>query len=214
MSEKLSVLLLYSSPFAVLPALVLAWYKYGIAGPAFRILAYHLSFVAFTSILSALLWFMNENNLPLLHVYTIVEFTFISLYFSYVLKGSVPKAVWAGLFAFAAFAVWYAACWQGWNLFNPLPRSVESLLVIILCIAYYARTLAELKVDNLFREAAFWLNTGWLFYFSAALFLFTMSNYILPLNRTLNVWVWTLHAFFSDILYLFIFIGLWQIRRT
>lgn len=207
-------MILYSSPLAVTAPLVMAWYKYAFAPPAFRILAYHLSFVALTSALSAILWLMDENNLPLLHIYTIIEFAFIVFYFSRLFGGRISKTVWAGVAVFSVFAVIHATFRQGWNLFNTLPRSMESLVVIILCITCYVRMLSEPKSENLARDPVFWLNTGWIYYFSGALFLFTMSNYILPLHHTLNIWVWTLHALFSDMLYLFIFIGLWQIRRT
>jgi hypothetical protein len=160
------------------------------------------------SFLGYIYWYTNTNNLPLLHIYTISEFGAISWFYRQTLKKSVlEKFLFPGFTAFVVFALMNACFIQDWHI-NTLPRSIECMLIIIYALFCYHRQLKELTYSRPEHSPVFWINTGFLIYFSGALLLFTLSNYILPLNHQLNIYIWTLHALFSIIEYLFIFIAL------
>jgi hypothetical protein len=96
--------------------------------------------------------------------------------------------------------------------FNTYARSLEGILVIILCLSWCYQTLTEMKIRALQQDPVFWTNTGFLLYFSGNVLLFTFSNYILNINHALNQYIWAFHALFSILLYFFITIGLWKAR--
>lgn len=207
------VILLYS-PLAVLLPLVAALLRFKKFGPELRVLTYHLVMVTIMSAVSATMWFMHKNNLPLLHIYTILEFGMIAWFYKVVLRGWVSDRLFAVLIPlFIVLALLNSLFLQEWHRFNTYPRSLESILVIAFTITCYHRMLSEMKIRRMERSPLFWINTGFLFYFSGALFLFSLSNYIMPLGYRLNILIWTVHAFFSILLYVFLFIGLCNHRN-
>lgn len=202
------IILLYS-PLAVLLPLVVALLRFKKFGPDLKVLTYHLVMVTIMSGISAAVWFMNKNNLPLLHVYTILEFSMIAWFYKIVLRGWVSERLFTILILlFALLALLNSLFLQDWHRFNTYPRSLESIFVIAFTIAYFHRMLSEVNINRMERSPLFWINTGFLFYFSGALFLFSLSNYIIPLGYRLNFLIWTVHALFSILLYVFLFIGL------
>jgi len=209
-----SVILLYS-PLAILLPLIPVALHYKRYTRALKVLSLHLLVVAVFSAVSVLLWIMKRNNLPVLHLYTIAEFIMISWFYSIVLRRFLPAKLLTGIaVGFTLFALLNSLLLQSWYTFNTIPRSIESLLVISLSLVCYYRMLSEMKIRKMERSPIFWINTGFLFYFSGALFLFMLSNYILPLNHQLNIFIWTIHACFSIMLYLLIFLGLCNYRNA
>jgi hypothetical protein len=180
----------------------------------YKVITLHLLIVVVLSGIAVLLWLMKHNNLPLLHLYTIAEFLMVSWFYSIILKDFVPaRLILAVCIAFVVFAVLNSIFIQSWFTFNTFPRSVESLWIIGLSLITYYKMLSELKIRKMERSPVFWINTGFFVYFSGALFLFSLSNYILSLNHRLNIYIWTIHAILSILLYLFIFLGLCNYRN-
>lgn len=206
--------ILQYSPLAVLPPLIAAGIGYKKFTRAYQVLSLHLLVVSVLGAIAVLMWYLKQNNLPLLHIYTAAEFVMVTWFYSYILQELVPrKVLLTGCIAFVLFSLINAIWIQSWFTFNTLPRSIESLWVICLTLTCYYQMLSELKIRKMERSPIFWINTGFFFYFSGALFLFALSNYILSLNHQLNIYIWTLHACFSILLYLFIFLGLCNYRN-
>jgi hypothetical protein len=215
MFKALQGAIIHYSALAVVPPLILAAIYHRKYSPALKVLSLHLLMVAVFSGVAVLLSEMKRNNLPLLHVYTICEFIMIIWFYSIVLRGFLPAKLLVWIAAgFTVFALMNSLLLQSWYTFNTIPRSIEGLVVILLSLVCYYRMLSELKIRKMERSPIFWINTGFLFYFSGALFLFMLSNYILPLNHQLNIFIWTIHACFSIMLYLFIFLGLCNHRNA
>lgn len=213
MLEKLQKIILQYSYFAVLLPLFISLRNFKRYSSEFKVLSLHLLLVTLIGGAGMVLWYMNKNNLPLLHVYTILEFSMIAWFYHIVLRGMLPVRLLPGIICiFVLFALFNAFFLQGWFQFNTLPRSIQSLLIICLSLACYFKMLSGVKSGKT-EIPVFWINTGFLFYFSGALLLFSLSNYILPLNHRFNIYIWTIHALFSILLYLFIFIGLWNYRK-
>jgi hypothetical protein len=155
----------------------------------------------------------GKNNLWLLHLYTPLEFACIAWFYNQTLSGLANKFVilWIG-FGFAVLSVLNTAFLQDSSTFNTYARSLEGLLVIAFCLSWYYKALVEMKIRKLQQDPVFWINTGFLLYFSGTVLLFASSNYILNINHALNLYIWAFHAFFSILLYFFITIGLWKAR--
>ncbi|MBN8679584.1 MAG: hypothetical protein J0M29_15245 [Chitinophagales bacterium] len=155
----------------------------------------------------------GNNNLWLLHLYTPLEFICILWFYSLVLVSLAKRKwfVWLGL-GFAVLSALNTAFLQPALTFNTYARSLEGILVIILCLSWCYQTLTEMKIRALQQDPVFWTNTGFLLYFSGNVLLFAFSNYILNINHALNQYIWAFHALFSILLYFFITIGLWKAR--
>lgn len=210
----LNKIILYLSAFVVLLPLVIAISKYRYFSKPFKVLTLHLIIVSFFSVVSGVLYFLKKNNLPLLHLYTIAELITISWFYSCILDKWPKKFLLVLIVSFILLALIDASYIEGWFQFNTLPRSIECLVVICFSISVYLKILAELNIEKLQHSSLFWVNTGFLFYFSGALFLFALSEYLLPLKFEYRMYVWTFHALLSSLLYFFIFTGLCYYKKT
>jgi len=201
-----------ASYFIAVPA-VLSIIRYRKLDWAMKTVACYVFLGAFVQSFSSYLNAKNQNNLWLLHLYTPLEFTCIVCFYGIVLRGFVKKTMMVGLgLGFAILSALNSAFLQSVTTFNTYARSLEGILVILLCLIWCYHTLTEMKIKRLEQDPVFWVNTGLLLYFSGNVLLFAFSNYIVDINRALNLYIWAFHALFSILLYFFITVGLWKAK--
>jgi len=200
-----------NSPFAtLLPAItgLLLFRKSPVAG---RVLIVHICLAAIVNFVAAYMWHRKQNNLPLLHIYTVSEFLFLSAYYALHWKSRTVHILAAitGLL-FAAFAVYNALYLQDIYQMNSYARSLGALLMLAYCAAGYFLILSDKNETLIFNRSFFWINTGYFLYFSVSFFLFTLSNYVRSIPTEARHMLWALHALFMIILYILVAIGLWK----
>lgn len=180
-----------------------------------KVIGIHLILIAILAIYSASLWISSKNNLPVLHIYTMIEFSTIMFFYQIVFKNAIDKVWFIVLISgFLIFCLINAFFIQKWHIFNTYPRTLESIIIISTSLFYYYKITKQTLYIQIEKSATFWINTGFFIYFSGSFLLFMLSNYILPLSLKFNMIVWQLHAFLSCVLYCLIFIGLWQRRKA
>ena len=179
-----------------------------------KVITLHLIAIAILGTYGAILWGQKKNNLPVLHVYTMVEFSTIMLFYQAVFRETIQKK-WILLLIgiFVTFCLVNALFIQSWEIFNTYPRTLESIIVIGCSLYYYHKITRQSLYVQIEKSPVFWINTAFFIYFSGGFLLFTLSNYIQPLNLEIRMLVWQFHAVLSIIMYVLIFIGLWQHRK-
>ena len=151
-----------------------------------------------------------KSNLPLYHLYILIEGVCIFLLYSKRFK-DLPwvskNRTWAiggyalmvlinGIFIQDIFAL------PNWS------RSIEGLLVIGVSIYYFYFIFKEGKIKYLDRSFWFWVSSGLLIYFSSNLMLFVFTNMLTNRNDQLFLGVWSIHAVLNFVLYGFYTIAL------
>lgn len=180
-----------------------------------KVITLYLVSIAVIGSYSAYLWSQHKNNLPVLHIYTMVEFTTIILFYQTIFKTYFSKRwAWLVISVFLIFCLVNATYIQDWKMFNTYPRTLESILVIGASLYYYYKITRQTLYTQIEKSPVFWINTGFFIYFSGSFLLFTISNYILPFSFKFNMMVWQFHAFLSIVNNILIFIGLWQHKKT
>lgn len=153
--------------------------------------------------------FLHLRNLPLLHVFSVVQFTLLWLIFAQRLIPPFSRRFFGViLVAFWAFALVCAIWIDGIYNFNAHARSFGAILVIIFCLSYFYQRLRKLDLENLESDPLFWVATGSLIYFSGSLILFIISNYILP-DKAMSFSMWGVHGIFNTFNNMFFMIALW-----
>jgi len=206
-------LIIASATYFIAFPVAVALFKYRHLGPTMRTMAFYVLLGGIIQVSSSYLNALKHNNLWLLHLYTPLEFACIIWFYSHVLQGFVKSTVFVYLgLGFAVLSAFNSVFLQDIETFNTYARSLQGILVIMLCLIWCYRTLLEMKIKRLEQDPVFWVNTGFLLYFSGNVLLFAFSNYIVNINRTLNLYIWAFHALFSILLYFFITIGLWKAK--
>ncbi|MEO1449924.1 MAG: hypothetical protein AAFV07_10375, partial [Bacteroidota bacterium] len=130
-----------------------------------------------------MLWEVWPNNLPFLHVYTIVEFILIISIFYHGKPGWLSIEAYVGLLVGGvSIALGNIVFFQGiWEV-NSFSRSLESISLILICLLFFSYTLRKLDELNFSRSFMSWFATAILIYFVANLLLFIYSDFIVGNN--------------------------------
>lgn len=154
---------------------------------------------------------LHINNLYLFHVYTVLEFNAIALFYGRLFSTFYPRwVVFGAMLFFTSFAIVNSAYIQPITGYHTYALGLECLLLIGLALLAYYQMLAEMKTDSLNTSPIFWINTGFLVYFAGSLFVFMLGNMLLTQpNRALGLMAGTIHGVVLIVLHVFISIGLW-----
>ncbi|OJJ18600.1 hypothetical protein BKI52_23600 [marine bacterium AO1-C] len=153
-------------------------------------------------------------NLPLLHIYVIIEFALLAWMYQLYLYRFYPKyLIPIVIVGFTLLSILNSIFIQTIYTFNTYARALENLLLIVFALSFFYKLLKELKIKYLEKKPIFWINTGILIYFSGSLFIFIFSNFLVT-RRELNTQMWIIHAFLNIFHNVFYAIGLWLSREN
>lgn len=154
------------------------------------------------------------QNLYLFHVYILLESFFIFWFYYEVFKKYIsPKIIPIIYLFFVIFSLVDTFVWHNPFTFNSYAKTLECIIIVSYTVFYLYKTFDEFQDEDPSDTPVFWINAGFLFYFSGCLFLFTFSNFILTQSKPMGMVVWAIHAFFIIIMYSLISIGLWKSNR-
>lgn len=151
-------------------------------------------------------------NLYIFHIYVLAEFFFISWFYYEIFKRYIsPKTIPIIFIIFIIFSLIDTFTWHNPFTFNSYAKTLECVIIVAYTVFYLYKTFDEFQDEDPSDTPTFWINAGFLFYFSGCLFLFTFSNFILTQGKPMGMIVWSLHAFFIIIMNSLISIGLWKL---
>lgn len=138
---------------------------------------------------------LHVNNLPYLHVFTIIEAGFYFLFYSTLFTDKRIKWLIAATFTtFAILAASLAFVFDNLWKFNTLSRTIEALIFTIFGLGFFYSLLKSELQMKLERDPLFWLNSGILLYFMGNFFLFMLYNVLLDIEIQVVNSYWTMHS--------------------
>lgn len=169
---------------------------------------------AATELLSYIMWKQRRNNLPLLHIYTIIEYLLLLKFYYSILKDFLPRALFiiiavAPPLFFIADSLFIESIYN----FNPYARSVESLIIIFLAMSWYLKLVSVDMKDLALERSLKFINSAFLIYFSGSVVLFSFSDPISRLVQNLRFSIWTVHTLLTVALYVLLALGLWKYQK-
>ncbi len=212
---ELKAFLFNYGPWIIIAPFLLSVVRYKRLSKALKIMTWYLVLSVVTQAVSLLLWKESINNLPLLHVFTVLEFCLLFAWYAVQSKSFLPRIWLFGMpVLFLLFALLDAFVLESLHSFNIYTRSLEAFIFIGCSVHWFIRSITlESKVVTGEQQALNYMNAGFFIYFSGSLILFAFSNYINHLGRSLLMNIWTLHSLLLIVLYLFILTGFWKTNR-
>jgi hypothetical protein len=207
-------------PVSVLIPISFAVSKYKRADRALLLIFYYLLLDGLVNLLAAFLADRKINNLPLLHIFTILEFLLLSYFYIKILKEAlIRKVIGALMVIFPLVCILNFTFFQSIFRFNTYTRPLEVLIVMAYSLAYFAQINEADNEKRWISNPLNWINTGVLLYFSGALFVYSFSNltvaYIIsPKYYSLNLFIWNIHATLLLAMYLLFSWGFYICRKT
>ncbi len=210
MSKEFFGNLSFISSLAVILPLCVALWKYRRLGVMQQKLRYLLITIFIVEVIANVLWFRKENNMPVYNIYSILEFLLIVHMYKDALKRLFSKHFFTILsLVFVIFAIINMSVLQGIKTFNSNVTTMLGFIVIFLSLSYFYALLKEEIYSPLDKKPMFWINAGFLIYFSSNLILFFINNSMFTKPDAVSHLVWGLHAIVNIILIFFFTIAVW-----
>lgn len=172
---------------------------------------------AVIQVVSAPLWLLSINNMPVQHVYIPLGFTCLALFYRSLLREFVPGSVFYVTIAlFTAFSLCNSFFIQSIFQFDSNASTVESILIIILAISSFILSQHEIVREGYISsiQGLNWISSGLLLYYASRSLLYYYGDFITrSLPYSLGRYVWALHAVFSMVMYSFFIVGIWKSLR-
>lgn len=154
------------------------------------------------------------NNLPLMHLYVVLEMSFLS-YFFYRDRMNAAAGTWIKIivllfFLFACFNVLFL---QDLYAYTSNTRSVESILLCLFALSWFYKVYKEQQVVFLEREFMFWFVIGILIYFTGNILLWVYGEAVAQQSKQVFAEIWKIHALLNSLLHLFYALALWIPQR-
>lgn len=210
MSKELFDSLRLISSFIVIIPVLLSIYKFKSLIKVQVKLVYLLLIVLIVEVISNMLWYKKINNMPLYHFFTVIQFLLIVNIYRRALSQTFSKKFFASLsVGFVVFAIINTIFLQGLMTFNSNTTTLLGSLVIFLSLSYFYALLKEVKYSTLETNPMFWINSGFLIYFSSSLILFFMNNTLFKGITAASHMLWGLHAIINIVLTIFYTVAIW-----
>jgi hypothetical protein len=154
------------------------------------------------------------KNVQWSHLYTLVEFITLAMFFFYILSDEANRK--RLLVLFALYTLYLAVnpfLIEDINNFNPIARSINSFFFIILSLLYMYKIYQSETIEMPEKSPVFWIVTALLFYFSVSFFTFLLSHTLLKYSPDTIATSWFFHSMSNIIKNLLITWGLWLLKN-
>lgn len=153
------------------------------------------------------------NNLWIYHLYAVLTLLFITSYFIRIIRyRHFKKAASVIFILFLGFTIVNILWWEDLQSFDSNGFGFNSIVIISYCVIFYYEKLQEPGITFIERLPAFWIVTGFFFYYTACMCLFMIFNGILNNKFTFSLFIssstWTFHQVMFFIQNIFITIGI------
>ena len=143
------------------------------------------------------------SNLPLYHLYTAIEGSFLIVLLARFFNDSIVKKVaYITAAFFAVFTIVNAFWIQGLYELPTYSRSIEGITLTLLAFAYFFKVMREVKIKRLHHTFLFWVVSGILIYFPSNLMLFIFDKFLYQTDQYVVLAVWGTHGGINILLYL------------
>ncbi|MFT6923759.1 MAG: hypothetical protein ACJA1C_002779 [Crocinitomicaceae bacterium] len=186
------------SAFSILAPLIVGFVHFQKLSLNMKIL-YILIVITFVMEAAALiLRLQGIRNLFIFHSYVYVEITVVMMIYYRLFDTFRWKLVAVILYVvFIVFSILNVEYVEGLDVFNSNQRYVEGLIIILLCVTYFVQLMRRAEHRHLHSLPSFWLNSGFLIYFSGTLFLFMLGRDLI--QRDIGIF-WEIHALLNILL--------------
>lgn len=198
-------------PLTILLPIFIAFLRFKYLTNAAKALLVYLCTNAAVSIVIKYTANHKINNLPIFHLYTLIELILLAEFFKKLI--GFKTIITVIQFSFLIACVVNALFFQSIFTFNTYTRPLEAFIIMLFAVNYFAKIFTDTSKIRLSEMPGFWFNTGLFLYFSGAFMLFIFSNFLLTVSKQSFNIVWNTHATFVLIMYLLFTIGFIKCKK-
>nr|WP_319272795.1 hypothetical protein [uncultured Draconibacterium sp.] len=190
-------------------------YRYRQFNKNLRFVFYFVIFGTITEIVTRIIIYSGATNtLPVTHIYLMIEFLILGLFYTHVLQDIIRKRVMLGIIIlFEIYCLINTLFLQSIFEYPSIPQSVSKLLLVGFSILFFYKIMIETSVPNLWKEPLIFINIAILVYYSGNLFYSLLFNLILEYSREFSKITQYYFAGLMTLFYILIAIGFWKANK-
>lgn len=180
-----------------------------------RIFGLYLIMDCGTEILASALANNNYNNLVFFHIYTFLEFWFISIFFFQVFSIKNKLYLFLSLFIVESLVIINSIFFQSIYEFNTYSSSLVIIIILAMCLFYFYKSL-ENNIDDFEFKTIHKLIILLFFYECLSLMIILFSNHLVSAGKSYQLTIYGIRAvivLFIKFIYLIIYI-VYALKKT
>lgn len=203
----------YFSLLSVVFPLALGLIKYKAFDVQLKALFFYLTIATIAEGINYFLLSRHHNNLVVNNVFTVIEFSLLTfIYYKIFEKKSIKKFILCFYILLSLLSVYSYVFNLKYNKPDYVISTLESVFFISLAYLFYYNLLVEPNIHNIYNYYFFWINSAFLFYFSAAFFLFLFNGFLVKMDLPHYYFLYSFHLVFNITANLMLTTGLWKVK--
>lgn len=153
----------------------------------------------------------NVNNMPSLHLWTILESACVFLFYYLIEKGQKTKFIILTIaILFTIYSLINSFYIQHIDIYNSHARGVEALLIMTLSMFYIGKRILNGELFASKNTTTSYYIIAFFIYFTSSQFLFLTNNFISKVDRSIVSLSWDIHGLVYVLFNILLAIGLWK----
>jgi len=151
------------------------------------------------------------NNMPLLHIYTLFEFVFMSLFYKEIIFNSlkIKKYFTWFLIFIIVLIICNSLLFESILTHNIRAKGLTQIIIISYSIFYFFNRISvEIQRENIYLNR---INAAILMYYAGSLFIFIFAEFLLEHSELVRKYFWDFNALLYLVFQLLILIATWKI---
>ncbi len=143
-----------------------------------------------------IVYFLKKSSLPMFHIYTIIEFIFLSYYFYFLTERKYFKKIILFLIpVFLGIVILIKMFFEPITKIDSYTLTIECIFLLIFSSIYLTEYLSENLIIKL-SDYRFLLTIGFMIYYGGNLFVFALSNEfdVWLIHNVLIILLWSIYT--------------------
>lgn len=156
---------------------------------------------------------LQKNNMPLLHIYVLLEFIILSTFYRFLLSpyhGFWLKFSIYFILLISILIVVNSFLIQDFMTFNSYAKTLTNVLFLSYSVLYFYFLLQRDNELNPYESGFILINAAVLFYYSASLFVFMTGQIKIIATSPFYIYIWVFNSIASITMRVLIFIAIWK----
>jgi hypothetical protein len=156
-------------------------------------------------------FFVIKSNMPLGHLYILISFIFLALFYLYELKNLINKKIIISIIIlYELFSLYNVIRFQSHLFYPSVPGALSALILVTFSVLLFANILRESKIQVLSASSLIWINSAVLLYYAGNFFFYSLYNFILSNSYEFLIQIIDFFRILNAIFYILIAIGIWK----
>lgn len=200
----------YCVLFTLAISTIIWFIYYPLFDQTYKILGYYIITTLAVESLNVYLWQSGQNNLFLIHFYTLAEFILVSFFLKSIIKSPpfLIKHFSLIISISSVFIICNSIFIQGFNSLNSYAETFENSVLILLILFFFYDLFGKENATNNQSKSLTIINSGLFIYLSGSLTIFLFGDFLVKISQKDQVGLWNFNALLNLGLKIMILLGL------